>query len=484
MFGRSLSTPCKQPYSHHIIYKFIFFMNYYRMNMRVRYLGSLAKRLQTPSLRNTALVLIASFATLTVVITGLGNYVYAQFASSTLTTGAEATSTPPVSITFGIGDRVYPTDDVKVRSKPDIDLKAIGTQASGTPATVISEPVFANDFIWWNLDYESGVDGWSVEDYLKKIATSSPLADVGYSPVGEQKLTNLLAERKNPQMQGNRVVWEDYRSGTSSIYAYDLDSYSERRLELSESPKTDPSVYGNRVVYVDRRPDTSNPEHDAVQIYQYDFYSHRERPLNPDSNVQSQPAIYADTVAYVEKTVSGQRSIVLFNIGSNTKEVVASSPSISGLNFAGNYLAWMESAGKTWKVFAYDLTAKTRSTFGVSGDQVDPAVLSDGKVVFADRRYGSGPNDWEIFLKNVATSEEKRISSVPAGRPTGLSISGNLVAWSRDGDVYVYDLNTKTETKLTSALGNQEQATVNEGRVVWIDGRSEIGTDLYLLNLK
>jgi hypothetical protein len=59
---------------------------------------------------------------------------------------------------------VFATGKLKVRSKPDLNLAVIGTQASGTQATIVGDPVSADNLIWWNVDYDSGVDGWSIED--------------------------------------------------------------------------------------------------------------------------------------------------------------------------------------------------------------------------------------------------------------------------------------------------------------------------------
>jgi hypothetical protein len=53
----------------------------------------------------------------------------------------------------------------------------LGEQALSVLGTVIGGPTNSNDFNWWNINYDSGVDGWSVEDYLVKYKLSPPIPD-------------------------------------------------------------------------------------------------------------------------------------------------------------------------------------------------------------------------------------------------------------------------------------------------------------------
>ena len=77
--------------------------------------------------------------------------------------------------TFNIGDRVRVTTNLNVRtgagtSYPEIsDPDYPGYAPAGTTGTVLSGPVSANGYIWWQIQYDAGYTGWSVEGGLERV---------------------------------------------------------------------------------------------------------------------------------------------------------------------------------------------------------------------------------------------------------------------------------------------------------------------------
>ncbi|HEY8031758.1 MAG TPA: CARDB domain-containing protein, partial [Methylocella sp.] len=82
------------------------------------------------------------------------------------------TLTPPA---FVIGDRVQTTANLNVYATASTSGTILGQQAVGSLGTVIGGPITANNFVWWNINYDIGADGWSIQDYLAK---ASPLPTV------------------------------------------------------------------------------------------------------------------------------------------------------------------------------------------------------------------------------------------------------------------------------------------------------------------
>jgi hypothetical protein len=76
------------------------------------------------------------------------------------------TTTPVTSNKFIIGDRVHTTSNLKVRSTANGTL--LGTQKKGSYGTVTAGPVTSGNYIWWNVNFDAGVDGWSAENWLVK----------------------------------------------------------------------------------------------------------------------------------------------------------------------------------------------------------------------------------------------------------------------------------------------------------------------------
>lgn len=96
--------------------------------------------------------------------------------------------------------------NLNVRSAPSVYASILGTQSSisGT-GKVVGGPQYADGYWWWKIDYVSGADGWSIENYLTKITTSTVIPSVpiptstptsisaGWNELTSTKLRNVLA---------------------------------------------------------------------------------------------------------------------------------------------------------------------------------------------------------------------------------------------------------------------------------------------------
>ncbi len=80
--------------------------------------------------------------------------------------------TPPVNKhsidRFLIGDRVRTISNLKVRLTPTIKKRNLCVQPQNAYGTVTAGPIIANNYTWWQIDYDSHCDGWSVQDWLTK----------------------------------------------------------------------------------------------------------------------------------------------------------------------------------------------------------------------------------------------------------------------------------------------------------------------------
>ena len=84
----------------------------------------------------------------------------------------------------------------------------------------------------------------------------------------------------------------------------------------------------------------------------------------------------------------------------------------------------------------------------------------------------------DIFIMDLNTGEERRITDVPARRRS-LSIDGNLLVWQDNRneigehrshyDIYAYDIEADEEIAVEIAPGAQHSPSVSGDRVVWLD---------------
>jgi hypothetical protein len=90
------------------------------------------------------------------------------------TTSQSTTVTVTASTKFTIGQsvRVFTGGaNLNVRATPNGTI--LGTQANGAQGTITGGPSLANSLWWWQVNFNSGVDGWAAEDYL--VAASGAL---------------------------------------------------------------------------------------------------------------------------------------------------------------------------------------------------------------------------------------------------------------------------------------------------------------------
>ncbi|MDQ5922811.1 MAG: Beta helix protein, partial [Patescibacteria group bacterium] len=84
-------------------------------------------------------------------------------------------TTTTTSTTFTVGQRVQVNaTSLNVRGTASATGTLLGTQTSGALGTVTAGPTSADGYVWWNVNYDSGVDGWSAENYLTSYTAPTP----------------------------------------------------------------------------------------------------------------------------------------------------------------------------------------------------------------------------------------------------------------------------------------------------------------------
>ncbi len=90
--------------------------------------------------------------------------------STTPVASTPAATTP----TFKSGDRVMTTDSVNVRAAVSTVGQILAKEARGKTGTVTDGPSQSNSYTWWNIAYDDGAAGWSVESYLAATTIQKP----------------------------------------------------------------------------------------------------------------------------------------------------------------------------------------------------------------------------------------------------------------------------------------------------------------------
>ena len=78
---------------------------------------------------------------------------------------------PTPTSNFQIGNQVQTIANLNVRNSATLkEGSIIGVQPIGSLGKIIGGPIFADNHIWWNIDYVNQPDGWSSESFLVKTS--------------------------------------------------------------------------------------------------------------------------------------------------------------------------------------------------------------------------------------------------------------------------------------------------------------------------
>ncbi len=78
------------------------------------------------------------------------------------------TAVAPSELRAGFYAEVANTDDlgVTVRGGPSTRNVVVTVAEEGTPLFIIGGPTEAEDFLWWNIRLDNGLEGWAVQNFL------------------------------------------------------------------------------------------------------------------------------------------------------------------------------------------------------------------------------------------------------------------------------------------------------------------------------
>ncbi|HWQ48772.1 MAG TPA: PKD domain-containing protein, partial [Methanosarcina sp.] len=257
--------------------------------------------------------------------------------------------------------------------------------------------------------------------------------------------TTNTTDQIAPSIHGNLVVWEDERNGGHDIYVEDLSAKTQTRITRSGEALR-PKIYDNRIVWMDGRNggslDGNNYPVGNWDIYMYDLSTSKEYQITTNNSMQADPDIYKDKIVWrdernMEDNPYLHVQIYMYNISTSVESQVNYEEGIhfvlSPPRIYGNTIVWMaEGVATNYNIYVYDLSTSTLNMIGSP--------------------YGNG------------------YDSAPA-------IYGNRIVWEQGGepgniDIMMYDLSTSTGTQITTNGSSQSEPAIYGDRIVWQDDRN------------
>jgi beta propeller repeat protein len=166
---------------------------------------------------------------------------------------------------------------------------------------------------------------------------------------------------------------------------------------------------------------------------------------------------------------------------SNSKEAQIPTSNAHNPSIYGNKVVW-EYWGTGFNnvdIKMYDLSTKKETAITTSGVTYNPQIYGN-RIVWEDDRNGGAnvgglmTGNYDIYLYDISTKKETKITTSETASSS--TIYGDKIVWNdnRSGkyDIHMYDLSTRKETQITTS-GKTSSPSIYLNRIVWLDYRHD-----------
>lgn len=196
------------------------------------------------------------------------------------------------------------------------------------------------------------------------------------------------------------------------------------------------------------------------------------------------PAISGDVVVYGDLR-NGNYDVYAFDIATRVETPVGVGTGTQQHPDVSGDWAVYEDSRSTLEVRARNLVTGEdfqASPSVTSAAESEPAV-SDSNLVYVTNRA----SNYDIYLYNLNSRTERPLTTSRASS-TRPAVSGSYVVWQEhldgtgDDDIMLYDLRSNVSTKITQSLAFQTNPAIDGDRVVFEDNRNG-NTEIYLYEI-
>ena len=195
------------------------------------------------------------------------------------------------------------------------------------------------------------------------------------------------------RMDGDRIVWGEYRSGNYDIYMYDISDRRETRVTTNSGVQYFPDIDGDLIVYQDNR-------HLHLCVYVYDLSTGQETLVSNYDRCYN-PVIEGDRVIYEYRYANStghERALYEYDVSNGVTTHLYHSPYSGDLrpSIHSGKIVWMDSRAHNNDIYMYDYNNGLIKTLTTNeSSQIYPFVYDD-IVTWIDYRWGS---TWLTYLQ-------------------------------------------------------------------------------------
>jgi beta propeller repeat protein len=289
----------------------------------------------------------------------------------------------------------------------------------------------------------------------------------------EIRLTQNGAKASNPAIYGDIVVWSDSSSGSGVIHLYNLTTGKDTKLNSSSA--TYPAIYGNKVVWLDN---SGNPKFCVYDIRTSSMYK-----ITKNVTSYSIPAICGNRIVWND---SGR--VYLYDICSFTQTYVTNCTLGCIPDIYNDRIVYDDDREVGHKIFMYNASIHNDTEAISCYNDGDTPKIYNNKIIWGDSNIGEG----DMNMYDITKGEYTDITSdhLSGG---ACDIFGDKIVYIKNRDfdfyhweIYVYDLSTHRETRISTS-GFADNPAIYGDKIVWADSRNDDGSgnfcDIYIYDI-
>jgi hypothetical protein len=363
-----------------------------------------------------------------------------------------------------------------------VACEPVGPLPTASPSQLIPSPSMASiaDLPRHNLDSAYRPLALHGNEYLG-LGPDGEIYLIDWRTAQKEQITHDGLQKWEAAISDTYIAWMtktgemtvrqdagDERVFLLDIFVQNRQTGVQRRISAEPMPRAHLVLDGERLVWMDKRNELDRPYTD-YDLYAYDLATDTEYPVAVAPGAQQDPSIHGDLVVWADNRNSPQRDTILAGCG-NCPE-------------------------NRFDLYLYDF--KTQIVRPIVEDEwlkASPTVFGQ-RVVWAE--YADGPLA-DLYVLDVDTGLSRRLTQTAASEVSPV-LSGDRLLWvSRqacdvstigpdgkpvvpDTGVYVLDLNTRVEQKLTDYV--EPFAFLDRDNVLIVEG-CQLGFQAYAVSLR
>jgi beta propeller repeat protein len=278
-----------------------------------------------------------------------------------------------------------------------------------------------------------------------------------------------------PKIHGDRIIWcETFKEDTSVVE--DLTNFLKSSVRKT-------------IEFIIRFPvGPHNPDDIKCNIWLYNLSTQEKTQIATRESYNAVPRIYGDNIVWEGSSdINGTSDLCLYNLSTHTKTQITTSGSAIAPIIYGNRIIYGDFSSGKHEIYMYDLSLSSEIPLPKNDSwQGAYAIYEDKLVIF----HSEDQKTTDIYLHDLSTQQETKITT---GRfATSPAIYGDRIVWMGNPydivnyNIYMYDFSTKKETQITTS-GTAFDPIIYGDTIVWQDRQwkdDQSETDnIYICNL-